>query len=77
MLLHRYILEHLIKPELVDAQVPDIIRRSWVGVLSYLVDAAAAWVNVHAAFAAYLLTPLFFIVPPTRRDVPEVAPTRD
>jgi len=33
---------------------------------SYLVGAAAAWSSVRAAFI-YLLTPLFFIVPPTRR----------
>jgi hypothetical protein len=29
--------------------------------------AAASWFSVHAGFF-YLLTPLFFIVPPTSRD---------
>ncbi|HSD55305.1 MAG TPA: TMEM175 family protein [Burkholderiales bacterium] len=71
ILLHAYILRNLIRPELADAQVPDIIRKSFIGVISYLVGAGAAWVSVHAAFAVYLLTPLFFIVPPTRRDVAE------
>ena len=71
MVLHAYILRHLIKPELADAQVPDIIRKSFIGVFSYLVGVAAAWVSVYAAFVVYLLTPLFFIVPVTRRDVPE------
>lgn len=70
MLLHRYILCNLIKPELADAQVPHIIPKSFIGVFSYALGAALAWVSVYAAFAMYALTPLFFIVPPTRRDVP-------
>jgi hypothetical protein len=32
--------------------------------LSYLVGAAAAWFSIHAAFAVYLMTPLFYITPP-------------
>jgi len=71
IVLHAYILRHLIKPALADAQDPDIIRKSFIGVRSYLVGAAAAWTSVHAAFVVYLLTPLFFIVPVTRRDVAE------
>ncbi len=67
--LHAYILPHLIKPELVDAQSPHIIRKSFVGVFSYLIGAAAAWLSVYAAFIVYLLTPLFFIVPPTAGGV--------
>ncbi len=67
--LHAYILRNLIKPDLVDAQDPHIIRKSFVGVFSYSIGAAAAWLSVHAAFVIYLLTPLFFIVPPTRRGV--------
>ena len=73
MLLHSYILRNLMGPELVDAQVPDIIAKSFVGVGSYLTGAALAWVSMYAAFVAYLLTPLFFIVPPTRRDVAPAA----
>jgi uncharacterized membrane protein len=57
--LHAYILRHLIKPELVDAQDPHIIRKSFVGVVSYLIGAGAAWFSVRAAFVIYLLTPLF------------------
>jgi len=70
IILHRYILGRLIKPELVHDQVPHIIRKSFVGVASYLIGAGAAWLSVHAAFAAYFVTPLFFIVPPTRPGVP-------
>jgi uncharacterized membrane protein len=65
--LHAYILRHLIKPDLASAQDPRVIRKSLVGVLSYLVGAAGAWFSVHAAFVIYLLTPLFFIVPPGAR----------
>jgi uncharacterized membrane protein len=69
MALHAYILRHLIKPELADDQDPNIIEKSFVGVFSYLLGLAAAWFSVYAAFIIYLLTPLFFIVPPTRRGV--------
>ena len=67
MALHAYILRHLIKPDLANAQDPHIIRKSFVGVLSYLIGAAVAWLSLHAAFLIYLLTPLFFIVPPAGR----------
>ncbi|PYV81919.1 MAG: hypothetical protein DMG05_29105, partial [Acidobacteria bacterium] len=67
--LHAYILRRLIKPELVDAQYPHIIRKSFVGVFAYLIGAAAAWFSVHAAFLSYFFTPLFFIVPPARQSV--------
>jgi uncharacterized membrane protein len=40
--LHAYILQCLIKPELLDAQAPHIIRKSFVGVISYSIGAAAA-----------------------------------
>ena len=62
--LHAYILKRLIKPELEGRYPPHILRKSFVGVFSYLVGVAVAWVSVHAAFAVYLFTPLFFIVPP-------------
>ncbi len=69
--LHAYILRHLLKPELTDLEDPHIIRNSFTGVVSYLLGAAAAWASVYAAFLLYMLTPLFFIVPPEprRRDV--------
>jgi uncharacterized membrane protein len=69
MALHAYILRRLIKPELAVAQDPHVIRKSFVGVFSYLMGAAAAWFNVHLGCIVYLLTPLFFIVPPSRRGV--------
>lgn len=70
ILLHAYILRRLIRPEAVAQQVPHIIARSFVGVGSYLLGVALAWVSVKAAFVAYALTPLFFIVPPTRAGKP-------
>jgi hypothetical protein len=66
MWMHNYILENLMKPELAGTEDPHIILKSWVGPLSYLVGAACAWWNVHAAFVVYGLTPLFFITPSTR-----------
>jgi uncharacterized membrane protein len=66
--LHAYILRNLIRPDLRDAQVPNIVRKSFIGVFSYSVGIAAAWVSAQAAFVVYLLTPLFFIVPPSRRS---------
>ena len=70
MLLHRYVLRNLIKAELVALQDPHIIAKSFIGVGCYLAGGAAAWYSVHAAFALYAITPLFFIVPRTaeRRD---------
>jgi TMEM175 potassium channel family protein len=61
--LHAYILRHLIKPELVDAQEPHIIQKSFVGVLSYLIGAGGAWFSVPVAFVVYLLTPALFYRP--------------
>ena len=66
--LHAYILRHLIKPELAATQDPHIIRKGFIGVVSYLVGSFCGWfVSVHLAFVVYMLTPLFFIVPPTPR----------
>lgn len=42
-----------------------------VGPLSYLLGAAVAWVSSHAAFVIYMLTPLFFIVPPKWHGIRE------
>jgi uncharacterized membrane protein len=77
MVLHAYILRHLIKPELAAAQDPQVIRKSFVGVVSYLSGVAAAWVDVRAAFVLYALTPLFFIVPPQGRRVPQPSAPSD
>lgn len=65
--MHRYILRHLIKPEFAGVQPSHIILKSFIGVLSYLTGAVCAWFSVDVAFAVYLLTPLFFIVPPQSR----------
>jgi len=62
--LHAYIVGNLMKPEVIATQDPHVIRKSFVGVASYSIGALAAWRSVSAAFLVYLLTPLFFIVPP-------------
>jgi uncharacterized membrane protein len=70
MLLHRYILHHLLKDDRVGTQDPRIIAKSFIGVGSYLLGAAAAWGNIYAAFFFYMLTPFFFIVP-THYEAPK------
>jgi len=65
--LHAYILANLLKPEMANSQDPHVIRNSFVGVASYSIGAIAAWRSVYAAFLVYLLTPLFFLVPPAGR----------
>jgi uncharacterized membrane protein len=62
--LNAYIVRHLIQPDLAEAHDPHYIRKSFVGPLSYLVGAGAAWLDVRLGFLAYLITPLFYIVPP-------------
>jgi len=56
------------KPELENAQDPHIIKKSFIGVFSYLVGAGAAWISIYAGFFMYLITPLLFIVPPEFRE---------
>ncbi|HEV8314731.1 MAG TPA: TMEM175 family protein [Burkholderiaceae bacterium] len=69
MLLHRYVLRHLLKPEIEGTQDPHVILKSWIGVASYLLGSASAWwVALPLAYVFYALTPLFFIVPPSRRS---------
>jgi len=68
MALHRYILRHLIQSELAGRQDPHVLLKSIVGPLSYLIGSASAWGSVHLAFLIYLLTPLWFIVPPEERQ---------
>jgi uncharacterized membrane protein len=69
MLLHRYVLRHLLKPEIEGTQDPHVILKSWIGVASYLLGSASAWwVAMPLAYVFYALTPLFFIVPPSRRS---------
>jgi uncharacterized membrane protein len=74
--LHAYIRRHLLKPESLELEDPHIIRKSFVGVLSYLIGAIVAWFSVHGGFIMYLITPLFFIVPPSRRGVVQSSPAR-
>ena len=69
MLLHRYVLRHLLKPEMEGTQDPHVILKSWIGVASYLLGSASAWwLVMPLAYVFYALTPLFFIVPPSRRS---------
>ena len=69
--LQRYIIGNLLKPEVVSAVVPHLTRKSFVGVVSYLLGAAATLFNVHVAFVLYALTPLFFITPPQSHRIVE------
>jgi uncharacterized membrane protein len=70
--LNAYITDNLIRPELAPLRDPHATRKAMVGPASYLAGAVAAWFSVHAAFAIYALTPLFYITPPTfhGRDAP-------
>src|SRR5256886_16514311 len=69
--LQRCIIGNLLNPEVVSAVVPHLTRKSFVGVVSYLLGAAATLFNVHVAFVLYALTPLFFITPPQSRRIVE------
>jgi uncharacterized membrane protein len=64
MTLQAYVVARLIKPELAAPEDPHGVRKAFVGPLSYLVGAAAAWVYTPAAFIIYALTPLFYFTPP-------------
>ena len=64
--LQAYILRRLLLPQAAAREDPRLVAKSFIGVASYLLGAAAAWWNVYVAFALYALTPLFFIVPPER-----------
>jgi uncharacterized membrane protein len=64
MALQAYVVARLIKPELAGLQDPHGLRKAFVGPLSYLAGAAAAWIYTPAAFVIYALTPLFYITPP-------------
>jgi len=62
--LQSYILRNLLKLEMTGAVVPYLTRKSFVGVISYLLGVVATFVDVDIAFALYALTPLFFVTPP-------------
>lgn len=64
--LQAYVTRWLLKPEI--AQTPDLHRvlKPVLGPLAYLAGAVTAWISIEAAFALYLLAPLFFIVPRPR-----------
>ena len=66
--LHAYIIRNMIKPELKAVQDPRIILKSFIGPISYLLGAAAAWISPVPAFLLYMITPMFFITPPSRVD---------
>ena len=64
--LQTYVVRRLLLPQAAAREDPHLVAKSFTGVASYLLGAAAAWWSVYAAFALYALTPLFFIVPPER-----------
>jgi uncharacterized membrane protein len=63
MLLYSYILKNLLNPQMAGTEDPHVIRKSFIGPLSYLTGTAAAWINTDLAFVVYFITPLFFITP--------------
>jgi uncharacterized membrane protein len=63
IVLHGYVVRRLIKPELAALQDPHGVIKGFVGVVPYLIGAAAAWFNVYAALCIYFITPLFYITP--------------
>jgi uncharacterized membrane protein len=74
MLLYTYILRNLLNPQMAGTEDPHIIRKSFIGPISYLIGTALAWVNTDLTFAVYFITPLFFITPVHRKghDHPSV-----
>jgi hypothetical protein len=55
-------------PELHDRADLRELALAFLGPLSYLIGAAAAWIYIPAAFIVYALTPSLYITPPERRD---------
>jgi hypothetical protein len=49
--------------------VPHLTRKSFVGVISYLLGVAATFFDVRIALVLYALKPLFFITPRQPRTV--------
>jgi uncharacterized membrane protein len=66
MALQSYILRNLLKRDLVATQDPQIMWKSLIGPVFYLLGATAAWFYTPAAFLLYVITPLFFITPPSK-----------
>ena len=69
--LQAYIIRNLLKPEHAHDHDPNFVRNAMIGPLSYALGAAAAWFNIYLAFAIYLITPLFYIVPPAPKTPAE------
>jgi uncharacterized membrane protein len=67
IVLHAHIVRNLIRPELAGTEAPGFVVRSLVGPASYLLGAASTWLDVRLAFLLYVLTPLFYLVPPASR----------
>jgi uncharacterized membrane protein len=72
IVLQTYIVRRLLKPELADAQDPNLFAKSLIGIVFYLAGAALAWVSITAAFMIYMITPWFFITPPQYRSASAV-----
>jgi len=70
LLLNAYNRRNLLKPEFAARQDRNAVTKGLIGPASYLTGAALAWVSIHAAFAVYALTPLFYITPWSERAAP-------
>ena len=71
MMLHAYILRNLLKPELAPTVPSNIMRKSLLGPLAYLLGAGMAWFSAYSAFVIYLVTPLIFITPAQNAPQPK------
>jgi uncharacterized membrane protein len=60
-----YIVRNLIRPEVAATQDPHFFRKGLIGPLSYLIGAGGAWISVYIGFVMYVITPLFYLVPPS------------
>jgi uncharacterized membrane protein len=63
--LQLYIYRNLLKPELEVNRDTRIVQKAIVGPLFYILGSTAAWFYTPAAFVFYMITPLFFITPPS------------
>ncbi|MBC8171963.1 MAG: hypothetical protein H7X77_09830, partial [Anaerolineae bacterium] len=45
-------------------QDPHFVRKAMIGPLAYGLGALSGWFSIYLAFIIYMITPLFYIVPP-------------
>jgi len=63
--LQMYIVNNLLKPEYVTVKDEHFVKKAMIGPLFYLLGSGAAWIATPLAFVFYMVTPLFYITPPS------------